>query len=94
MRKFPTETSRYLEPIFNDLGQADVLFHVNPQTAWQVLAPAYEPPAQPQYPLVLSQILCMHSELPPDVNKSGLKFTPEEVRDEGVAAAQAGHGPF
>ncbi len=27
--------------------------------------------------------------LPPDVNKSGLKFTPEEVRVEGVAAAQA-----
>jgi DNA polymerase-3 subunit alpha len=27
--------------------------------------------------------------LPPDVNKSGLKFTPEEVRIEGVAAAQA-----
>src|SRR5206468_12331556 len=27
--------------------------------------------------------------LPPDVNKSGLKFTPEEVRTEGVAAAQA-----
>lgn len=28
------------------------------------------------------------SILPPDVNKSGLKFTPEEVSDEGVAAAQ------
>ncbi|MDR3406196.1 MAG: DNA polymerase III subunit alpha [Chthoniobacter sp.] len=27
--------------------------------------------------------------LPPDVNKSGLKFTPEEVSNEGVAAAQA-----
>jgi DNA polymerase-3 subunit alpha len=27
--------------------------------------------------------------LPPDVNKSGLKFTPEEVSVEGVAAAQA-----
>jgi len=27
--------------------------------------------------------------LPPDVNKSGLKFTPEEVSIEGVAAAQA-----
>jgi DNA polymerase-3 subunit alpha len=27
--------------------------------------------------------------LPPDVNKSGLKFTPEEVKVEGVAAAQA-----
>ncbi len=27
--------------------------------------------------------------LPPDVNKSGLKFSPEEVNNEGVAAAQA-----
>ncbi|EDY21255.1 DNA polymerase III, alpha subunit [Chthoniobacter flavus Ellin428] len=27
--------------------------------------------------------------LPPDVNKSGLKFTPEEVNVEGIAAAQA-----
>ncbi|HSI14649.1 MAG TPA: DNA polymerase III subunit alpha, partial [Chthoniobacter sp.] len=27
--------------------------------------------------------------LPPDVNKSGLKFSPEEVSEEGLAAAQA-----
>lgn len=46
VRRFPSETSQYLEPIFNEFGQADVLFRVNPQTAWQVLSAAYEPPAE------------------------------------------------
>ncbi len=31
--------------------------------------------------------------LPPDVNRSGLKFTPEEVSDEGVAAAKLARKP-
>jgi hypothetical protein len=44
-RKFPAETTTYLEPIFRELGSAGALFNVDPRAAWQVLAPAYEPPA-------------------------------------------------
>jgi hypothetical protein len=44
-RKFPAETTKYLEPIFRDLGQANVLFQVDDKAAWQVLAGAFEPPA-------------------------------------------------
>lgn len=46
VRRYPTETAQYLEPIFSDFGQADVLFRVNPQTAWQVLGTAVD--ADPQ----------------------------------------------
>ena len=44
-RKHPKETAAYLEPIFRDLGQSAALFTVDPRAAWQVLADAYEPPA-------------------------------------------------
>jgi hypothetical protein len=46
VRRYPGETSRYLEPIFDEWGQANVLFNVNPQTAWQVLGAGYESPAE------------------------------------------------
>jgi hypothetical protein len=43
VRRYPTETAEYLQPIFSDFGQADVLFRVDPQTAWQVLGALQEP---------------------------------------------------
>lgn len=47
-QKYPKETSRYLEPLFRDLGQSAIFFHVDPRAAWQVLSTAYEIPAEIQ----------------------------------------------
>jgi hypothetical protein len=44
-RKYPNETALYLEPIFRDLGQLNVLFAVDERAAWQALATAYQAPA-------------------------------------------------
>jgi hypothetical protein len=44
-RRYPTETMRYLEPMFRDFGQSGVLFQINSKAAWQVLGATHTPPA-------------------------------------------------
>lgn len=44
-RKYPRETALYVEPIFAELGQEQVLTCVDPKLAWEVLGSLYEPPA-------------------------------------------------
>ena len=43
-RRYPTETMRYLEPMFREFGQSGVLFQINAKAAWQVLGATHTPP--------------------------------------------------
>jgi hypothetical protein len=47
-RKYPNETSTYLDPIFRTLRMNGFLLRVDPRLAWQVFADGFVPPAQLQ----------------------------------------------
>lgn len=47
-QKYPAETTKYLEPILQALGQSAVLFYVDPKAAWQVFGGSAEVSADVQ----------------------------------------------